>query len=155
VNAATLAQVFIEHAASTLDKAEMAAFTADPAGLGQPSPPDSPPGPPNSVLRMVVRTLAEYLSAEEPGDTSYLLMLQVTRLLLAMTSTQLFTPSPSSERGAHPFTDALFEECQGSSLASRLVEALLLVSGPSLSPHEPARRGVPGQPSPDRVLTES
>jgi hypothetical protein len=50
------------------------------------------------------------LSVRPCSPAMHLLHLEVTHLLLVMTSTQLYTPTAAAFPGAHPFTESILEQ---------------------------------------------
>ena len=73
-----LTQLFVEHSNAHLSHAEREAFVQDPEGV-QPAK-SGPQAARDSVIRVAIRALTEFLSSAAPTEHAYLAMMQATRV---------------------------------------------------------------------------
>lgn len=77
-----------------------------------------------SLLPLLARRLCGFVGACQVSASIYPLLLEALRLMLVLSSTQLYTPGTAAPPGSHPFLEALNGQPE---LAAPLASALLQV----------------------------
>ncbi|KAA6428940.1 MAG: hypothetical protein FRX49_01050 [Trebouxia sp. A1-2] len=115
-NGVYLLRVLFKRLSESLNAVQLAAFSTDAPYMAADIQPTAP------LLDQLLRMLLKVLTVFPTSGQYYLLHVEVVNLLLVLTSTQLYSTSPSAPIGSHPFIDALMQQRQ---LAPQLVQQAL------------------------------